>query len=46
MPPTRPQNLTADSCISHFKSFTNFDKMIDNKTVQCKFSVNVELKFD
>ena len=43
MPPTRSQSLVADSRISRFRSLTNFDKMIDNKTVRCKCGVEVRL---
>ena len=43
MPPTRSQNLIADSCISRFRSLSNFDKMIDDKTVRCKCGVEVRL---
>src|SRR4051794_10691309 len=46
MPPTRlsrAQNPNADTRISRFRSFTNFDKMIDSKTVRCKCGVVVRL---
>ncbi|CAG8737582.1 2339_t:CDS:1 [Funneliformis mosseae] len=41
--PSHTQNTNSDTCISHFRSFTNFDKMIDSKTVQCKCGVEVQL---
>ncbi|CAG8455382.1 15863_t:CDS:2 [Funneliformis caledonium] len=43
MPPTRTQKSTADTRISHFRSFTNFDKMINDKTVRCKCGVEIRL---
>ena len=37
------QNTNADTRISRFRYFTNFDKMIDSKTVRCKCGVEVRL---
>ncbi|CAG8737615.1 10932_t:CDS:1 [Funneliformis mosseae] len=40
---SRTQNINSDTRISRFRSFTNFDKMIDSKTVRCKCGVEVRL---
>ena len=41
MPPTHKK--LNDSRIANFRSFKNFDKIIDEKTVQCKCEVTVRL---
>ena len=43
MPPTRVQKPTANTHISCFRSFPNFDKMINDKTVRYKCEVEIRL---